>query len=69
MSTNDHMKELMRKVVSTLKNMTGEKQRRVLTLFKSKLADEAVQPEGRRFTMGAPAVGTDARPTKGGPKS
>jgi len=42
MSTNDHMKELMHKVVSTLKNMTGEKQRRVLTLFKSKLADATV---------------------------
>ena len=69
LSTSDHMQELTNEVVSTLKIMTVEKQRRVLTLFKSKLADEAVQPEGRRFTMGAPAVGTDARPTKGGPKS
>jgi len=49
MSTNDHMKELTHKVVSMLKNMTEEKQRCVLTLFKSKLADMTVQPKGPAF--------------------
>jgi len=49
MSTNDYMKELMNKVVSTLKNVTAEKQRRVLTLFKLKLSDATVHPEGPAF--------------------
>ena len=51
MSTNDHMKELMHEVVSTLKHMTAKKQRRVLTVFKSKLANAMVQPEGPAFLM------------------
>jgi hypothetical protein len=33
LSTKDHLQELTSEVVSTLKNMTAEKQRRVLTLF------------------------------------
>ena len=49
MSTNDHMKESMQEVVSMLKNMTAEIQRRVLTLFKSKLSDATVHPEGSAF--------------------
>jgi len=43
------MQELTNKVVSTLKNMTAEKQQRVLTLFKSKLSYATVQPEGPAF--------------------
>ena len=43
------MRELANEVVSTLKHMTAEKQRRVLTLFKSKLSDVTVQPEGPAF--------------------
>ena len=49
MSTNDHTKELTNEVVSTLKNMTAEKQQRVLTLFKSKLSNATVHPEGPAF--------------------
>jgi len=49
LSTNDHMRELTNKVVSMLKNMTEEKQRRVLTLVKSKLSDAMVQLEGPAF--------------------
>jgi len=49
MSTNDHMKDLTKEVVSTLKNVTAEKQQRVLTLFKSKLSDVMVHPEGPAF--------------------
>jgi hypothetical protein len=49
MSTNDHMKELTNEVVSMLKNMTAEKQRRVLTLFKSKLSDGTEIHEGPAF--------------------
>jgi len=51
LSTSEHMKELTNKVVSTLKNMTAEKQRRVLTLLKSKLSDAMVQHEGPAFLM------------------
>ncbi len=43
------MRESTNKVVSTLKNMTAEKQRCVLTLFKSKLSDAMVQHEGPAF--------------------
>jgi hypothetical protein len=43
------MQELTNEVVSTLKNMTPEKQRRVLTLFQAKLADTTVHPEGPAF--------------------
>jgi hypothetical protein len=35
LSTSDHIQELTQEVVSTLKNMTPEKQRRVLTLFQA----------------------------------
>ncbi len=49
LSTSDHMQELTNEVVSTLKNMTAEKQRRVLTLFKLKLSGTTVQPEGPAF--------------------
>ena len=49
LSTNDHMKELTNEVVSTLKNMTAEKQRCVLTLFKSKLSNTTVQHERPAF--------------------
>jgi hypothetical protein len=49
LSTCDHMQELTNKVVLTLKNMTPEKQRRVLTLFQAKLADTTVHPEGPAF--------------------
>ena len=49
MSTYDHMQELTNEVVSTLKNMTAEKQRRVLTLFKSKLSDATNEHEGPAF--------------------
>ena len=49
LSTNDHVQELTNKVVSTLKNMTEEKQQRVLTLVKLKLSDAMVQPEGQAF--------------------
>jgi hypothetical protein len=43
------MQELTSEVVSTLRNMTPEKQRRVFTLFQEKLANTAVQPEGPAF--------------------
>ncbi len=43
------MKELTNEVVPTLKNMTAEKQRRVLTLFKSKFSEATVQHEGPAF--------------------
>jgi hypothetical protein len=43
------MQELTNEVVSTLKNMTPEKQRRVLTLIQAKLADTTVHPEGPAF--------------------
>ena len=46
---SDHMRELTNDVVSMLKNMTAEKQQRVLTLFKSKLSDAMVQHEGPAF--------------------
>ena len=46
---SDHMQELTHKVVSTLKNLTVEKQRRVLTLLKLKLSDVTVQLEGPAF--------------------
>ena len=49
MSINDQKKELMNEVVSTLKNMTAEKQQRVLTLFILKLSDAMVLPEGPAF--------------------
>ena len=49
MSTHNHMRELTNEVVSTLKHMTAEKQKRVLTLFKSKLSDVTVQPEAPAF--------------------
>ena len=49
LSTSEPMKELTNKVVSTVKNMTAEKQRRVLTLLKSKLSDAMVQHEGPAF--------------------
>jgi hypothetical protein len=42
LSTNDHLQELTNEVVTMLKNMTAEKQRIVLTLFKSKLSDATV---------------------------
>jgi hypothetical protein len=43
------MKELTIKVVSTLKNMTPEKQRHVLRLFQAKLANTTIRPEGPAF--------------------
>ena len=43
------MKELTNEVVSILKNMTAEKQWRILTLFKSKLSNVTAQPEGPAF--------------------
>jgi len=43
------MQELTNEVVSTLKNMTPNKQRRVLTLFQAKLADATTRPEGPVF--------------------
>jgi len=46
---SDHMRELTNDVVSTLKNMTAEKQQRVLALFKSKFSDAMVQHEGPAF--------------------
>jgi hypothetical protein len=49
LSTNDHLLELTSEVVSTLKNMTAEKQRRVLTLFRAKLLDETKCPGGPAF--------------------
>ncbi len=49
LSTKDHLQELTSKVVSTLKNMTAEKQRRVLTLFREKLSDETICPGGPAF--------------------
>ena len=49
MSINDHTKKLTNKVVLTLKNMTAEKQQRVLTLFILKLSDAMVHPEGPAF--------------------
>ena len=49
LSTNDHLHELTSKVVSTLKNMTSKKQRRVLTLFRAKLLDETKCPGGPAF--------------------
>jgi hypothetical protein len=45
----NHIQELTQEVVSTLKNMTPEKQQRVLTLFQAKLADTTVHPEGPAF--------------------
>jgi hypothetical protein len=49
LSTSNHLQELTQEVVSTLKNMTPEKQRRVLTLFQAKLADTTIHPEGLAF--------------------
>ena len=49
LSTSDHMHELTNEVVSMLKNMTPEKQPRVLTLFQAKLADALTRPEGPAF--------------------
>ena len=49
LSTNDHLHELTSEVVSTLKNMTAEKQRRVLTLFRAKLSDKTKCPGGPAF--------------------
>jgi hypothetical protein len=43
------MQELTKEVVSTLTNMTPEKQRHVLTLFQAKLAETNVHPEGPAF--------------------
>jgi hypothetical protein len=51
LSTSDHMQELTNEVVSTLKNMTPEKQRRVLMLFQAKLANTSVHPGGPAFLM------------------
>jgi hypothetical protein len=42
LSTKDHLQELTNEVVSMLKNMTAEKQRRVLTLFWAKIADKTI---------------------------
>ena len=49
LSTKDHLHELTSKVVSTLKNMMAEKQWRVLTLFRVKLADKTICPGGSAF--------------------
>ena len=46
LSTKDPLHELTSKVVSTLKNMTAEKQRRVIMLFRSKFLDETICPGG-----------------------
>ena len=49
LSTKDHLHVLTSEVVSTLKNMTAEKQRRVLMMFRSKLSDETICPGGPAF--------------------
>ena len=49
LSMSDHMRELTNDVVSMLKNMTAEKQLIVLALFRLKLSDAMVQPEGPAF--------------------
>jgi hypothetical protein len=46
LSTKDPLHELTSKVVLTLKNMMAEKQRCVITLFRSKLSDETIRPGG-----------------------
>ena len=49
LSTSDHIQELMNKVVSTFKNMTPKKKRRVLMAFQAKLMDTTIHPEGPAF--------------------